>query len=63
LEGLLLVPKLPPDKIQTTIYLPKGVHTELRIKALREHLSMTKLIIRAISRELNIEDTLKKADN
>jgi predicted HicB family RNase H-like nuclease len=40
------------EKVQTTIYLPKSVHTELRIKALREHISMTKLIIRAILREL-----------
>jgi predicted HicB family RNase H-like nuclease len=54
------MPKVPPDKIQTTIYLPKSVHTELRIKALREHVSMTKLIIRAISRELNIGRTSRK---
>ena len=51
------MPKASPDKIQTTIYLPKSVHTELRIKALREHISMTELIVRAISREMK---TLEK---
>lgn len=40
------------EKVQTTIYLPRSVHTQLRIKALMEHISMTKLIIRAIVREL-----------
>ena len=40
------------DQIQTTIYLPKSIHTELRIKSVNEHVSMTKLIIRAIKREL-----------
>lgn len=56
----MLMPKVPPDKIQTTIYLPKSVHTELRIKALREHISMTKLVVRAVSRELGIGKASRK---
>lgn len=40
------------DKIQTTIYLPRSMHTELRIQALKKHISMTKLIKQAILREL-----------
>ena len=40
------------NKIQTTIYLPKSIHTELRIRALKEGISMTELIKRAISLEL-----------
>jgi hypothetical protein len=41
------------DQVQTTIYLPKNIHMELRIKSVHEHVSMTKLIIRAVKRELN----------
>ena len=51
------------DKIQTTIYLPKSVHTDLRIKALKEHVSMTKLIIRAILRELEASVEHKESKN
>lgn len=59
-----IVVKTLEDKIQTTIYLPKSVHTELRIKALKEHVSMTKLIIRAISRELKTSvENYEKGDN
>lgn len=43
----------PTQRIQTTIYLPRDMHTELRIKALRQHVSMTRLIVRAIQRELS----------
>lgn len=57
------VGKTSEDKVQTTIYLPKSVHTELRIKALREHVSMTKLIIRAILNELQVLKEEKKTDS
>jgi predicted HicB family RNase H-like nuclease len=50
------------DKVQTTIYLPKSMHTELRIKALQEHVSMTKLIIRAIRRELKASGKTKESN-
>lgn len=48
------------DKIQTTIYLPRSVHTELRIQALKKHISMTKLIKQAILRELQSVKEYKK---
>jgi len=51
------------DKVQTTIYLPKSMHTELRIKALQEHVSMTKLIIRAILRELKASGKDKESNS
>lgn len=38
--------------VRTTIYLPEDLHAELRIEAIRQHISMSKLIIRAIEREL-----------
>ncbi len=41
-------------QIQTSIYLPKEVHTELRIRALKEGISMTKLILRAVYKELDL---------
>ena len=37
---------------RTTIYLPEDLHAELRIEAIRQRISMTKLIIRAIKQEL-----------
>ena len=38
--------------IRTTIYLPKGLHSELRIEAIKQDTSMKKLVIRAIENEL-----------
>jgi predicted HicB family RNase H-like nuclease len=63
LIGMIPMAKTSEDKIQTTIYLPKNVHTELRIKALKEHVSMTKLIVRAILRELQTAVEHKESKN
>ena len=61
-KGWLAMPKVPPDKIQTTVYLPKRVHTEPRIETLREDTSMTKLIVRVVSRELDIGKVSRKRE-
>ena len=55
--------KLSKDKVQTTIYLPQSMHTELRITALNEHISMTKYIIRAVQRELKASGKSKVSTN
>lgn len=51
------------DKIQTTIYLPRSVHTELRIQALKKHISMTELIKQAILHELQSPGEYKHTKN
>jgi predicted HicB family RNase H-like nuclease len=37
---------------KTTLYLPEDLHTEVKIQAAKLHISMTKLMIRAIKYEL-----------
>ena len=61
--GMIPVVKPSKDKVQTTIYLPQGMHTELRITALNEHISMMKCIIRAIQCELEVSRREKENDN
>ena len=39
--------------MRTTVYLPKNLHAELRIEAIKQGISMTELVIRAVQRELN----------
>ncbi len=61
--GIIPMSKSSKDKVQTTIYLPQSMHTELRIKALNEHISMTKYVIRAIQRELKTSGKAKGSTN
>jgi len=53
--------KLATNKVQTTIYLPKAVHTKLRMKAFKQHVSMTKLIIHAVTRDLRTSTVNNKS--
>ena len=45
---------------RTTIYLPEDLHAELRIEAIHQRISMTKLIIRAIEQELKSKSKVVK---
>ena len=38
---------------KTTLYLPEELHAEVKIEAARRRISMTKLVIQAIERELH----------
>ena len=38
--------------VRTTIYLPEDLHDELRMEAIRQRISMTQLVMRAIQRDL-----------
>ena len=52
---------------KTTLYLPEELHAEVKIEAARRRVSMTKLIIQAIERELhspsNKNENKKTRDN
>ncbi len=50
------------QKIQhTSVYLPKAIHTELRIACLRKDVSMSELVVKALQGRWHLDSALELA--
>jgi predicted HicB family RNase H-like nuclease len=52
--------KKPVMTVKTTLYLPKHLHSELKIEAIKRDFSMTQLVIQAIQNELKMVSKTKE---